>query len=60
MSKNIIPNVSKRIQRYDNEVFQDMTNIVKLLLHNIKNGRLYLNNMEAYSSDYVYFFSLEL
>ena len=49
ISKNIIPNVNKRIQRYDNEVFQDMRNLVELLLHNIKNGRLYLNNLEAYS-----------
>ena len=54
MSKNIIPNVSKRIQRYDNEIFQDMRNLVELLLHNIKNGRLYLNNMEAYSFEYYY------
>ena len=54
VNKDIIPLVQKRIQKYDNDILKDMRNLVELLIHNIKNGKLYIDGKEAYSFENYY------
>ena len=54
INKDIVPLVQKRIQKYDNGVFKDMRNLVELLIHGIKNGKLYIDGKEAYSFENYY------
>jgi len=54
VNKDIVPLVQKRIQKYDNGVLKDMRNLVELLIHNIKNGKLYIDGKEVYSFENYY------
>ena len=54
INNDIIPLVQKRIQKYNNGVLKDMRILVELIIHNIKNGKLYIENKEVYSFENYY------
>ena len=49
LSKDILPQVQKRILRYNKSSIDEMRTLVELSLHNLKNGKILVEGIEVYS-----------
>ena len=49
LSKDILPQVQKRILRYNKSTIDEMRTLVELALHNLKNGKIFVDGSEVYS-----------
>ena len=49
LSKDILPQVQKRILRYNKNTIDEMRTLVELSLHNLKNGKILVEDIEVYS-----------
>ena len=49
IQKEILPLVNKRIQNYNKIYFNEIRTLVELILHNLKNGKIYIEDKEVYS-----------
>jgi len=49
LSKDILPQVQKRILRYNKSTIDEMRTLVELSLHNLKNGKILVEGVEVYS-----------
>ena len=49
LSKDILPQVQKRILRYNKSTIDEMRTLVELSLHNLKNGKILVEGIEVYS-----------
>ena len=49
LSKDILPQVQKRILRYNKSTIDEMRTLVELSLHNLKGGKIMIEGIELYS-----------
>ena len=58
INREIVPIVTKRINAQTATLTEDITTLVELTLHNIKDGKVIINGREVYSFDKFYLLSL--
>ena len=49
IDKEIFPLVNKKLQNYNKAYFNEIRTLVELILHNLKNGKIYFEDKEVYS-----------
>ena len=49
IDKEIFPLVNKKLQNYNKVYFNEIRTLVELILHNLKNGKIYFDDREVYS-----------
>ena len=49
IDKEIFPLVNKKLQNYNKVYFNEIRTLVELILHNLKNGKIYFEDKEVYS-----------
>ena len=49
LSKDILPQVQKRIMRHNKSSIDEMRTLVELSLHNLKNGKIMVEDIEVYN-----------
>ena len=54
INNDIVPVVSKKVNAQALTLIEDMTTLVELTLHNIKDGKIFINGKEVYSFDKFY------